>query len=50
MNTNMLRRVRKNFVNDTAPRHVQRHNMRAWVKSVRFLGAKWVGLPRAQEA
>ena len=41
MNTNMLTRVRRHFVHDMAPRHVQRHNMRAWVRSVRLLGDKW---------
>lgn len=42
MNISMLRRVRKNFDAVDAPRHIRRHNMRAWVKSVRHLGPKWV--------
>lgn len=42
MNTTYLRRVRKLFVHPGAPRHVQRHNMREWVKSVRYLGDKWL--------
>ncbi len=46
MNTIHLRRVRRLFVHDMAPRHVQRHNMRAWVRSVRYLGDKWKGIPR----
>lgn len=42
MKAAMLRRVRKHFVNDMAPRAVQRHNMRAWVRSVRYLGDRWL--------
>lgn len=42
MNTTTLRRVRKLFTNDTTPTHVSRHNMRSWVRSVRFLGDKWL--------
>jgi hypothetical protein len=42
MNTRLLRRVRQHFVHDMAPRHTQRHNIAAWVRSVRMLGDKWV--------
>jgi hypothetical protein len=42
MNTSMLKRARKHFTNDMAPRHVQRHNILSWVRSVRFLGPKWL--------
>lgn len=42
MNTNLLRRVRKMFACEYAPRSVQRHNMRAWARSVRLLGDKWL--------
>ena len=42
MNTSMLRRVRRHFAHSMAPAHVQRHNMRAWVRSVRMLGDKWL--------
>ena len=42
MNTTMLTRVRRHFVHAMAPRHVQRHNMRAWVRSVRQLGSRWL--------
>jgi hypothetical protein len=38
----LLRRVRQHFVHDMAPRHTQRHNIAAWVRSVRMLGDKWV--------
>lgn len=44
MNTSILRRVRRHFCHDLAPRSVQRHNIRAWVRSVRMLGDKWVYL------
>ena len=37
MKTNMLTRVRKHFSNDMVSEHINRHNMRAWVLSVRFL-------------
>lgn len=40
MNTTMLTRVRKHFASGIA--HIDRHNQRAWVKSVRFLGTKWL--------
>jgi hypothetical protein len=44
MNTVYLTKVRGIFNNSLAPRHTNRHNMRGWVKSVRFLGGKWLGL------
>lgn len=42
MNTTMLRRCRRLFNSDMAPRHVNRHNQRAWVTSLRHLGDKWL--------
>ena len=42
MNTTLLRRVRRHFIHDMAPSHTARHNMRAWVRSVRLLGDKWL--------
>jgi hypothetical protein len=45
MKTKYLTLVRKMFVNDLTPIATQRHNMRAWVNSVRHLGAKWIALP-----
>ena len=42
MNVTMLRRVRKLYTNPLAPVHTQRHNMRAWIKSVRELGSRWL--------
>lgn len=44
MNITYLRRVRKNF--NCGDRRIDRHNQRAWVRSVRYLGDKWVGLPK----
>jgi len=37
MNTSYLTRARKLFDNELSPRSVNRHNMRGWVKSIRFL-------------
>jgi hypothetical protein len=42
MNTTMLRRVRRHFCSDLVPMHVNRANRRAWVRSVRLLGARWL--------
>lgn len=44
MKTNLLRMARRNFIHPDAPRHVARHNIRAWVRSLRFLGPNWRGL------
>ena len=40
MKTNMLTRVRKHFA--CGIRHIDRHNQRAWVVSVRYLGKRWL--------
>lgn len=40
MNTSMLTRVRKHFASGIT--NIDRHNQRQWVKSVRFLGTKWL--------
>lgn len=42
MKTGMLRLVRKHFVHDMAPVHIQRANIRKWVMSVRHLGDRWL--------
>lgn len=42
MNTTMLRLARKNFCHELAPLSTQRHNIRAWVRSLRILGDKWL--------
>ncbi len=40
MNTIYLRRVRRNF--NCGDRKIDRHNQRSWVRSVRYLGDKWL--------
>lgn len=40
MNITMLVRVRKHFA--SGRRTTDRHNQRAWVRSLRFLGDKWL--------
>lgn len=42
MNATMLRIARRNFCRDYIPRSTQRHNIRAWVRSLRFLGRNWL--------
>lgn len=42
MNTIYLRRVRQLFSNDLTPIHIQRRNMRHWVRSVRYLGGRHI--------
>jgi hypothetical protein len=42
MNTQALKQVRSMFCVEGVPSSVQRHNCRAWVKSIRFLGDKWL--------
>ena len=40
MNTSILKRARELWCIQSVPREIQRHNLRAWVRSVRFLGDK----------
>ena len=42
MNTQALQMARRLFVVQGVPTSTQRHNMRSWVRSVRFLGANWL--------
>lgn len=42
MNTKMLKTARKLWMNDLTPRHIARHNIRHWVRSIRILGDKWL--------
>jgi hypothetical protein len=37
MNTTRLTQARRLFTNRTSPRHVQRHNIRQWVRAMRVL-------------
>lgn len=42
MNTQALSMARRLFQIDGVPSHTQRHNIRSWVRSVRYLGDKWL--------
>ena len=42
MKTKMLSIARQHFCRPYIPRSTQRHNIRAWVRSVRTLGDKWL--------
>jgi hypothetical protein len=42
MNTAFLKRVRNLYCIDGVPVSTQRHNCRQWIKSIRFLGDKWL--------
>lgn len=44
--TSMLRMARRLFDHPGVPRSTVRHNIRAWVRSVRRLGAQWLAHPR----
>ena len=48
MKTNLLRAARRHFNSPLVDRRINRHNMRAWVASVRFLGPNWRALPSVQ--
>lgn len=41
MNTTRLKQARRLFQHDLASQQV-RHNMRAWARSLRLLGANWL--------
>ena len=42
MNTKLLATARRHFCRDYIPLSTQRHNIRAWVRSLRLLGDKWL--------
>ncbi len=42
MNTQAITTVRRLFNVDYIPREQNRHNQRAWVRSVRYLGSRWL--------
>jgi hypothetical protein len=42
MNTQALKTVRRLFNVDYVSKEQNRHNQRAWVRSVRFLGDRWL--------
>lgn len=42
MNTRLLTHARRLWANDLAPHSTQRHNARAWARSVALLGPRWL--------
>lgn len=46
MPTHMLRRARELW--DTGRPHIDRHNQRAWIRSIRFLGDRWLLAKKVQ--
>ena len=42
MNTKMLKHVRTLFNTEGVERRINRHNQRQWVRSIRYLGDKWL--------
>ena len=42
MNTKMLRHVRTLFNTEGVEKRINRHNQRQWVRSIRYLGDKWL--------
>lgn len=42
MKINMLTRVRRHYSNEFAPRSLNRHNQRAWIRAIRLLGDRWL--------
>lgn len=42
MNTKLLSIARRNFCRPYIPTSTQRHNIRAWARSVHRLGSKWL--------
>lgn len=41
MNTVRLKQSRALFIHPDVPIHLSRHNIRAWIRSVRLLGSRW---------
>ena len=48
MNTSQLKLARKLWCVEGVPSRTQRHNIRAWVRSVRRLGDNWISLRRVE--
>lgn len=42
MKTNVLKHVRQLFNTEGVDVRINRHNQRQWVRSVRYLGDKWL--------
>lgn len=50
MKTNLLKLARKHFRSDMVPAKTNRHNMRAWVRSLKMLGPKWLLATQVQRS
>lgn len=50
MKTELLKRARRLWMTGWAPRHVQRHNVRSYARSVAYLGPKWIMCRPVREA
>jgi hypothetical protein len=48
MDTSKLKLARRLWCVGEVPLHIQRHNIRAWVRSVRHLGSNWISLRRVE--
>lgn len=42
MNTKMLTKARQLFCVEYLPQEINRANQRKWIRSIRFLGDKWL--------
>ena len=42
MNTKMLKHVRTLYNTKDVDKRINRHNQRQWVRSIRYLGDKWL--------
>jgi hypothetical protein len=49
MNTKMLKLARHHFDRPDIPRSVVRHNCRAWARSIRLLGDKWILVTKVEK-
>jgi hypothetical protein len=45
MSRALLKRAVRAYRNELAPREIRRANARAWLKSVQYLGPKWILSP-----
>lgn len=51
MNMQIKRRAVRLYSNQLAPLHINKHNRRAWLRSVDFLGDRWLlAVPIKREA
>ena len=48
MNIKVLKHVRQLFNTEGVDKRINRHNQRQWVRSIRYLGDKWLLAHRVQ--